>query len=303
MQYTLNLPMASGRFEALPPGEYLEIARAAEAAGFDAISVPDNVMFPAKVSAPYPYSADGERIWDADTPCMDPFVVIPAMAAVTSRIRFYSNVLKLAIREPILVAKTVGSAAVLSGDRVGLGVGLSWMPEEFRFLHQDMKRRGARVDEAIAVIRALLGGGMVEFHGDHYDFDPLELSPAPRAPVPIYVGGTSPAALRRAATLGDGWLSMIHAEDELAGLIETVLRLRREAGAGRAERAGARFEIKVLWPFALSRADVARLEGLGVTDLLVTPWLVDGVDGRGLAAKREAIARFADDLRLPRRSA
>jgi probable F420-dependent oxidoreductase len=294
MQYTLNLPMASGRFEALPPSEYLEIARAAEAAGFDAISVPDNVLFPAKISAPYPYSEDGLRIWDAETPCMDPFVVIPAMAAVTTHIRFYSNVLKLAIREPILVAKTVGSAAVLSGDRVGLGVGLSWMSEEFRFLHQDMRSRGARVDEAIAVIRALLRGGMVEFHGTHYDFDPLQLSPAPRAPVPIYVGGTSQAALRRAARLGDGWLSMIHSEGELAGLIETVLRLHEEAEASRV--ATTRFEIKVLWPFALRREDVARLAGIGVTDLLVTPWLVDGVDGRRLAAKREALERFADEV-------
>ena len=289
MQFTLNLPMASGRFQALPPGEYLEVARAAEAAGFDHISVPDNVMYPRRVSAPYPYAPDGERIWDADTPCMDPWVVIPAMAAVTRRIRFFSNVLKLAIREPILVAKTVGSAAVLSSERVALGVGLSWMPEEFRFLHQDMRSRGTRVDEAIAVIRLLLGGGMVEHPGTHYDFEPLTLSPAPTRPVPIYVGGTSPAALRRAALLGDGWLSMIHGPEELRGLIERLRGLRRDAGLSRRP-----FEIKVLWAAPLRRDDVERLEALGVTDLLVTPWLFEDRTCDGIEKKRESLMRFAD---------
>lgn len=289
MQFTLNLPMASGRFQALPPAEYLDIARAAEAAGFDAISVPDNVMYPKTVSAPYPYAADGERIWDGDTPCMDPWVVIPAMAAATTRIRFFSNVLKLAIREPILVAKTVGSAAVLSGDRVALGVGLSWMPEEFRFLHQDMRTRGARVDEAIAVIRALLRGGMVEFHGAHYDFEPLQLSPAPARPVPIFVGGTSPAALRRAAYLADGWISMIHTREELKNRIEDLRGLRGEAG-----RSHDPFEIKVLWAEPLDRHDVTALAALGVTDLLVTPWLFEPTASPSLEGKRESLVRFAD---------
>jgi len=289
MKLTLNLPMASGRFEALPPAQYLDVARAAEAAGFSAISVPDNVMYPKRVSAPYPYSAEGERVWDADTPCMDPWVVIPAMAAVTTRIRFFSNVLKLAIREPILVAKTVGSAAVLSGDRVALGVGLSWMPEEFRYLHQDMRTRGARVDEAIAILRLLLAGGMVEYHGAYYDFDPLQLSPAPARPVPIYVGGTSAAALRRAATLADGWISMIHGRGELKGLIETLRRLRREAGAE--ERP---FEIKVLWAEPLRRDDVRALADLGVSDLLVTPWLFEPGASTTLARKRESLERLAE---------
>ena len=298
MKFTLNLPMASGRFQAIPPEHYLPVAVAAEAAGFDAVCVPDNVMFPRTVSGPYPYSADGERIWDAETPCIDPWVAIPAMAAVTSRIRFFSNVLKLAIREPILVAKTVGSAACLSGDRVALGVGLSWMPEEFRFLRQDMRTRGARVDEAIEVIRALLRGGMVEHHGAHYDFDALQLSPAPRRPVPIYVGGTSPAALRRAARLGDGWISMLHEARELAGLVDRLHALRREHGRERES-----FEVKALWVSPLSPERVEELEAIGVTDLLVTPWLAEpGGDG-GLESKRASLARFADAVIAGRRRA
>jgi probable F420-dependent oxidoreductase len=289
MKFTLNLPMASGRFQAIPPEHYLPVAVAAEAAGFDAVSVPDNVMFPKTVSGPYPYSPDGERIWDAETPCMDPWVAIPAMAAVTSRIHFFSNVLKLAIREPGLVAKTVGSAACLSGDRVALGVGLSWMPEEFRTLRQDMRSRGARVDEAIEVIRALLRGGMVEHHGAHYDFDALQLSPAPRRAVPIYVGGTSPAALRRAARLGDGWISMLHDVRELRELVLRLHALRREHG-----RECLPFEVKALWIESLAPARVRELAEIGVTDLLVTPWLAEASGDGGLEVKRASLARFAD---------
>jgi probable F420-dependent oxidoreductase len=296
MKFTLNLPMAAGRFQAIPPEQYLPVAAAAEAAGFDHVSVPDNVIFPKTVSGPYPYSVDGDRIWEAETPCMDPWVAIPAMAAVTSRLRFFSNVLKLAIREPILVAKTVGSAACLSGDRVALGVGLSWMPEEFRFLHQDMRTRGARVDEAIEVIRALLRGGMVEYHGEHYDFEPLQLSPAPKREVPIYVGGVSGPALRRAARLGDGWISMLHDRDELRGLVATLRGLLREHGREREP-----FEIKVLWIEPLDPDGVAELEEIGVTDLLVTPWLLEaGGDGR-LETKRASLQRFADEVIAARR--
>ena len=291
MKFTLNLPMASGAFQAIPPSQYLDVAVAAEAAGFDHLCVPDNVMYPEAVSGPYPYSPDGRRVWDAETPCIDPWVAIPAMAAVTSRIGFFSNVTKLAIREPILVAKTVGSAACLSGGRVALGVGLSWMPEEFRALHQDMRSRGARVDEAIEVIRALLRGGMVEYHGKHYDFDPLQLSPAPEAPVPIFVGGVSPAALRRAARHGDGWISMLHEEAELRGLVARLQAWRRELG-----REDAPFEIKVLWVRPLDADQVARLEELGVTDLLVTPWLADGETDDRIGTKRASLARFAAEV-------
>src|SRR3954462_15311496 len=129
-----------------PAEHLLPMAQAAEAAGFDTIAVPDSVFFPEKVSAEYPYSADGGRFWPPEAPFLDPFVSISAMAAVTDRIRFVTNVVKLPIRDPLLVAKQLSSMAVLSNDRIGLGIGLSWMPEEFRYPHTDMKTRGKRAD-------------------------------------------------------------------------------------------------------------------------------------------------------------
>ncbi len=281
MRFTLALPM-------LAPSHYLPLAVAAEASGWDAAAVPDSVFFPERVSAAYPYTRDGERFWAPDTPWVDPWVAIPAMAAVTSSLRFYTNVLKLAIRSPLLVAKTVGSAAVLSGGRVALGVGLGWIPEEFEWCGQDWASRGRRADEAIEVIRALLGGGMVEYHGEFYDFDRLQMSPAPAEPVPIYVGGLSEAGLRRAARLGDGWISVVNSEAEIAAFAAKLRALRQEFG-----RAREPFEIKVVCSDISDADGYRRLEGHGVTDVIAVPWYLYGGDPSSLDVQRSALERFA----------
>ena len=121
MRWTVAFPM-------FPADHLLPMASRADDAGFDTITVPDSVFFPERVDTDYPYSGDGSRFWSGDTPFVDPFISIAAMAAVTERIRYLTNVVKLPIRDPLLVAKQLSSMAVLSGERVGLGVGLSWMP-------------------------------------------------------------------------------------------------------------------------------------------------------------------------------
>lgn len=273
------------------PAQFLPLAVAAEATGFDAVAVPDSVFFPEQVSAAYPYSEDGARFWSEQTPWIDPWIAIPAMAAVTTTLRFYSNVLKLAIREPLLVAKAVGSAAVLSGNRVALGVGLGWIPEEFAWCGQDYATRGARADEAIEIIRACLEGGMVEFHGTHYQFGRLQMSPAPSEPVPIYVGGLSKAGLRRAARLGDGWISVVNTEREIQGFVYELRRLRMEWG-----RADVPFEIKVVCRDVSDADGFRRLEDHGVTDCITLPWFLYGGDVNDLGVKTAALERFAEKV-------
>jgi probable F420-dependent oxidoreductase len=285
MKFTIAVAM-------MDPAHYLPVAACADEHGFDGIAVPDAPFFPEKVSVPYPYVPGGERFWTAETPWIDPWVAIPAMAAVTRRLRLYTHVLKLPLRHPLLVAKTVGSAAVLSGNRVGLGVGLSWIPEEASFCGVDYATRGARTDEAIAVIRNLLRGGMVEHHGVHYHFDRLQMSPAPTAPVPIYVGGHSEAALRRAARLGDGWCSAMTTEDETRRFVARLRELRADLG-----RSDAPFEIQVSALDAFDVDGYRRLRELGVTDVITQPWLLYG--GGPLASlgeKTDGIKRFADDI-------
>lgn len=284
MKFTMALALS-------PPEQYLPLARAADDAGLDSIALPDSVFFPEKVSAEYLYTADGGRFWDADTPWLEPWVVIPAMAAVTTRIRFYTHVLKLAIRNPLLVAKTVGSAAVLSGNRVGLGVGLGWIPEEFEWCGTDYASRGPRANEAIEIIRLVLGGGMVEYHGKHYSFDRLQMSPAPSSPVPIYVGGHSAPALKRAARLGDGWCAAMATEEEIRGYITELRRLRTELG-----RENEPYEIQVACTDVFDLDGMKRLEEAGVTDFITAPWMFAGVaPDEPVSAKQDGIRRFADE--------
>jgi probable F420-dependent oxidoreductase len=288
MKFTVAVAMCD-------PAHYLPIAACADRSGWDSIAVPDAPFFPEKVSVPYPYVDGGERFWTAETPWVDPWVAIPAMAAVTTRLRFYTHVLKLPIRHPLLVAKTVGSAAVLSNNRVGLGVGLSWIPEEAAWCGVDFATRGARTDEAVAILRGLLRGGMFEFHGKHYDFGRLQMSPAPTAPVPIYVGGHSEPALRRAARLGDGWCSAMSTEAETRRMIGRLRDLRAEHG-----RAGEPFEIQVSSIDAFDVDGYKRLEDAGVTDLITQPWLLyGGGPFASIQEKEDGIKRFADEV-LPR---
>ena len=183
-----------------------------------------------KQSADYPYTADGSRMWNEDTPWADPLIVAGAMGAVTSKLRFYTNVMKLGSRNPLLLARQVGSVANLTNNRFGFGVGIGWAPEEFEWCGVPYAKRGKRVDEMIEVIKLVLAGGMVEFHGEFYDFDRLQMSPAPTEPVPFYVGGHTDVALKRAARVGDGWTSAMLTCDQLAEIIGKLKKLLAENG-------------------------------------------------------------------------
>jgi probable F420-dependent oxidoreductase len=285
VKFTVALAMSD-------PADYLPLAQAAEELGYHAVAVPDAVFYPENVDVPYPYTRDGRRFWEPDTPWLEPWVVIPAMAAVTSRLFFCSHVLKLAIRSPLLVAKTIGSAAVLSGNRVVLGAGLGWIPDEFTWCGTDYSTRGARADEALEILRLVLGGGMVEYHGKHYDFGRLQMSPAPSKPVPVYVGGHSKPALLRAARYGDGWTSAMAREKEVVGFISALSELRQELGRG-----AEPFEIQVACTDVFDGAGFERLGRHGVTDVLVQPWLFYGAGMlASRAEKQNGMRRFAEDV-------
>lgn len=167
--------------------------------------------------------------FDETDPFPDPWVAISAMAAVTQRIRFHTNVFVLPARNPFHVAKILGTAAIFSNYRVALGIGMGWMPEEFVAGGQDFRTRGKRADEMIEVMRKLWTGERVEHHGEFYDFAPLRMCPAPAQDIPIYVGGFSKPALRRAAH-NDGWISDLHSLAELEALCQQVDEQCERAG-------------------------------------------------------------------------
>src|SRR6202521_1989791 len=141
------------------PSFYAPLARAAEEAGYHSMVIPDSICYPLHASSTYPFNPDGSRQFLEDKPFLEPFSLIPALGAVTSRIRFVTFVIKLPIRHPVLVAKQVASVAVLTGNRLGLGVGTSPWPEDYDLLDVPWEGRGKRMDESIAVIRGLLAGG------------------------------------------------------------------------------------------------------------------------------------------------
>lgn len=287
MRWTVAFPM-------FPVDHLLPMARAAEEVGFDTITVPDSIFFPERVSADYPYSADGGRFWAPETSFPDPFVSISAMAAVTERIRFLTNVVKLAIREPLSVAKQLSSMAALSHDRVGLGVGLSWIPEEFAWTHTDMRTRGKRADEMIEILKLVCSGDgpqWVEYHGRYYDFDRLMMSPVPERPVPIYVGGLSEPGFRRAARLADGWISVQNTTAEITGAIEALGRYRKEYG-----RDHLPFEVNALPTDAFDLDGYRRLADAGVTEIQAVPWYFTGKDPDDLANRIDSLSWFADTI-------
>lgn len=275
-----------------PIDHYVPLARAADERGWDTIAVSDHVVNPETITSTYPYTKDGGRRWPPFTPWADPWVAIGAMASVTTQLRFTTNVYVLPMRTPFHVAKVVATAAALSGNRVALGVGMGWMEEEFTLLEQPFARRGKRADEAIEVLRALWGaddGAWVEHHGEFYDFEPLEMRPAP-GHVPIYVGGLSDAALRRAAR-NDGWISDLHTTAELADICGRLAGFRAEYG-----RSDEPFAVLASCKDAWDIDGYRRLEDAGVTHLVTQPWLFYAGETDDIDARVEGIHRFADDI-------
>jgi probable F420-dependent oxidoreductase len=283
MQYTVSVAMS-------PVDQLTELAKTAEAVGFDSIALPDSIFYMEKQSADYPNTADGSRMWNEDTPWADPLIVAGAMGAVTSKLRFYTNVMKLGSRNPLLLARQVGSVANLTKNRFGFGVGIGWAPEEFEWCGVPYAKRGKRVDEMIEVIKLVLAGGMVEFHGEFYDFDRLQMSPAPTEPVPFYVGGHTDVALKRAARVSDGWTSAMLTCDQLAEIIGRLKKLLAENG-----RADDTFEFQAVCIDKFGVDGHRELAKVGVTDNIVIPWIFEGLGfDAPLDKKQDAMKRFAD---------
>jgi probable F420-dependent oxidoreductase len=275
------------------PAFYGPLARAAEAAGFDSMVVPDSICYPEHATSSYPYSPDGTREFLDGKPFLDPFTLIGALGAVTTRLRFVTFVLKLPLRHPVLVAKQATSAAVLTAGRLVLGVGTSPWREDYEVVGVPWEGRGRRLDESIAIIRGLASGEYFEFSGECYAVPPVKLTPVPAEPIPVLLGGHSDAMLRRAARTGDGWLHGGGDPARLPDLLGRLAQLRREAGTD-----GRPFEVHVISTDGYSVDGVRRLADAGVTDVIVGfRWPYGtGPDTQPLGDKIGALNAFADTV-------
>jgi len=286
MRFTYAEAMTDARY-------YLPLAQAAEQASYASITIPDSLAYPKESDSTYPYTADGSREFLEDKDFLETFVLIAAMGAVTTTLRFTPFVLKLPIRPPALVAKQAGSVAYLTDNRLALGVGISPWPDDFEIMGVPFERRGKRMDECMDIVRGLTNGGYFEFHGEFYDIPAIKMSPAPTEPIPLLVGGHSDAALRRAVVRGDGWMHAGGDGDELDAMLAKLTGIREAEG-----RADAPFEIHVISYDAYTVDGVKRLEDKGITDVIVgfrIPYIL-GPDTEPLSAKIDSLRRYADDV-------
>jgi probable F420-dependent oxidoreductase len=273
----------------VPTGEIVEIARAADELGYAGIAVADHVVNLETLATPYPYTPDGERRWKPFTDWPDPWVLIGALAQATTRLKFVTTVYIPAMRDPYSAAKAIGTAALLSGGRVELGVGVGWCEEEFDLLGQSFARRGRRTDEMLTLMRELWRPGWTEFDGEFYCAPRLEMTPTP-PPIPVYAGGLSEVALRRAAR-NDGWIGDLIGLDQAIASVARIGELRAAEGLGMEG-----FTVITPLTDAFLPEHYQRARDGGIDAVLTMPWMFYSGPEATAAQKVEGMRRFRDDL-------
>ncbi len=218
------------------PLDFVELAAAADEAGFNSIWLGEHIVLPLGFTTAHPTRTQpgvqhhtGPLI-SPDTELVDPLVQLAAAAAVTTRITLATGIYLLPLRHPLVAARAICTAQDLARGRLKLGVGFGWLEEEFRVLGVPFVERVSRFEEAIDVVRAALGGGEVRFEGRHFSISGVQVTNRVTR-VPLILGGNSDRALDRAARLGDGWFaSGTPPFEESVRLRDELLRRRRVYG-------------------------------------------------------------------------
>ena len=297
-------PMAS-------PEALRSLAQRAEDLSFDSVWVSDHIILPRHVESFYPYSADGVATFQPDQPYYDAIATLNFLAGCTQNLRLGTHVLIIPYRNPVLTAKMLATLDVLSGGRVILGVGVGWMEEEFQALGLDtFAQRGAVTNEYLRLFKELWTKEEPEFQGEYYQLSGVGFLPKPvqQPHPPIWIGGHTGPAIRRAAELGDGWMPIglrppaILEPEELAGKIARLRTLTRRAG--RPEDAVAPcFSTDVVFETASGQsrrmmrgrpeqiaADLRQYQDLGVRNFILG-FSADSVEGQ-----REAMEEFSREV-------
>lgn len=254
MKLGVVIPVELGR--AGEPEWILEFARAAESLGFDEISAVEHSVVIADTESEYPYSPTGKSHLPDDCSLPDPLELLSFVTGATTTLGLATGVLVLPNHHPVVLAKRLATLDRLSGGRLRVCLGLGWMREEIEACGGDFDRRGTVADEAIAVMRALWSGtAAVDFDGDFFSFRGAQSWPKPHrgSGVPLFIGGHSPAAARRAGRLGDGFQPLGLAGDDLD---RAIARMRAAAtGAGRDPA-----DVELVLGATLPRLDEAKLD-------------------------------------------
>ncbi len=278
--------------------QFIEIAKKAEELGFEGITVPDHLIYPTKIEAKYPYTDDGDVWWPDTNPWPDPWVTLTAMGVATTELKLATNIYLAALRDPFTVARATSAAALFTNNRVRCGVSAGWVKEEFDLLGMDFKSRGRRLDEVIQCMHQLHSGEKVAHQGEFYQYNDVIMSPRPTEKVPVWVGGASKAALRRAAR-NDGWLGVPKDNKGITDIVNQIFAYRKEY-----DLYDQPFDL-VLSPMELITQDfIDSLDSHGSYHASVLPWtpspwgrafwVEEGEDHTQLEVKFKAMERYRD---------
>jgi probable F420-dependent oxidoreductase len=242
-----------------------EVALAAEGLGYQSIWSTEHIAIPVEIESRYPFTDDGIPPLRPDTEFFEAMIALGFAAAVTSRVRLGTAVIPLFNRDPLSLAKQAATVDCLSGGRLELGLGAGWLAEEATVLGHPTDKRGKRLDEAIDLLRTAWSAHPVEHHGEFYDIPPLGISPKPiqGADIPIWIGGTSPGALRTTTSRATG--NILWTQD-LAEIERHVRELKQA-------RADVQIAASVYYDrdYAIAAAHARALVGLGVDRILLSP--------------------------------
>lgn len=254
----------------LRPQQMIDVTQKAEELGFDSVWLGEHVVTPWESNSKFPY-ADGERDshdnFSGGLPFYDPYAVLSYLAAITKRVRLAVSVSIVPLHDPFRLARSATTLALLSDDRFIFGMGGGWLKEEFDIMERDFKTRGKRFNETIEIMNSLFTQEVTEYNGEVLRVPPVGMVPKPIQPPPYVFGGHSPAALKRMAKYGSGWLASEATPEEMAPLIEQLQQLREVAG-----RADLPFEISCHLNEQPDQALIDAYAETGVTRLVVRNW-------------------------------
>lgn len=280
--------------------QYIEIARFAEDVGFYGITIADHLIWPTKIKSKYPYLDDGEVWWPENMPWPDPWITLATLGASTNNIKLATNIYLAALRDPLTAAKAIGTTAVFNPDRVVAGLSAGWIKEEYDIANINFQKRGKRLDETIDIMKQLWTGKPINYEGELFRIDNAVMCPVPTSDIPVWSGGHSQAALKRAAR-NDGWLGLPLTIQQIEETAAMLFKYRKDYGKEKEP-----FEITFNLLDQASPENLHQLDELGVSNMMVLPWIPSPWDGSSyirenespssIDVKKKSLERFADQV-------
>jgi probable F420-dependent oxidoreductase len=272
----------------LRPQQIIDVTLQAEKLGYDSVWLGEHVITPVHNESHFPYGGknDDHAGFNANIPFFDPYAVFGYLAGITTRVKMGVSVSIVPLHDPFHLSRSITTVDIFSKGRFELGIGTGWLKEEFDILGLDFAKRGKRLEESLDILESLFTNDVTTYDGEHFKVPPIGLNPKPvTQPHPPFIfGGHAPAALRRAALRGDGWMGADLSPEEAAPMVKKMKEMRAEAGRGNDP-----FDVGCGYRGPLDRDMVQRFEDAGVERLMIAPWT------RGREAV-DGLARFADAM-------